>query len=202
MYVTRAQLKATLSLSGETFADADIDAALTAASRMVDGYCRRRFWADADANQVRLYTPSLPGRVAIDDLVTLTALEEDLDLDGVYETPWVLGTDFVLAPANAAADGLPYTQVVVHPAGNRRFGSFRYPNTIRLTGKFGWPAVPGEVVQATSILAGRLLKRAREAPLGVVVIGIESGAVGRVPSVDPDVRALLAPYVRLDATFA
>jgi hypothetical protein len=40
----------------------------------------------------------------------------------------------------------------------------------------------------------------REAPFGVVSVGVDVGAVARISNVDPDVRTLLQPY--MDAPFA
>jgi hypothetical protein len=57
--------------------------------------------------------------------------------------------------------------------------------------------VPAQVKEATSILAARLIRRMREAPFGVVVVGgIDVGAAARIARVDPDVRFLLEPFTR------
>src|SRR3990167_6833959 len=197
-YVTRASLKTTLELTSETYADSDIDDAVAAASRAVDALCGRRFYADADAAQVRYYTPWETELVRIDDLVTLTSLKTDPGGDGTYEDTWTVDTDFVLLPLNRELiDGTnrePYRLIQRHPNGNYKF-VIKYPRTVQLTGKFGWPAVPPAVEQATRVLAGRLLKRARETPYGIVGIGLDGGAV-RMARTDPDVSSLLEPYVR------
>jgi hypothetical protein len=65
-----------------------------------------------------------------------------------------------------------------------------------VTGKFGWAAVPGAIVEAVTILATQLLRRAREAPFGVVAIGMDVGAVTRLAVTDPSVRFLVADYQR------
>jgi hypothetical protein len=69
------------------------------------------------------------------------------------------------------------------------------PSSVAVTGQFGWPAVPAQVIEATTILATRLLRRAREAPFGVVGLGIDGAAV-RISRFDPDVGFLLDPLVK------
>jgi hypothetical protein len=59
---------------------------------------------------------------------------------------------------------------------------------------FGWPVIPDPIVEATSLLAGRLLIRIRQAPLGVLSLGLE-GEAARIGRSDPDVMFLVAPFV-------
>lgn len=195
-YLTSAEMKATLSLTGQSFADADIAAAITAASRMVDGACDRRFYLDADALQVNYYTPDSLRRVMIDDLVVLTSLKIDRGGTGSFTETWTLNTDFVLEPLNAPTDFVasPYESVHVRSLAGRWLPSW-VERSVQVTGQFGWPAVPQPVKTATSLLANRMLKRVREAPLGIVAVGVEGTAM-RLARTDPDVAALLAPYYR------
>lgn len=195
-YASSAELKAALSMSSETFADAEITLALTAASRGIDGAARRRFWKDADANQARVYTPTSAEWVAIDDLIALTSLKTDTDGDGTFENTWTLNTDFVLEPLNAAADSRPWTSVSRHPRGNYRELPVDLPRSVQVSGQFGWSAVPEAVKEATMILASKLLRRVREAPFGVVTVGIDEPSAMRIARTDPDVRFLLADFTR------
>jgi len=196
-YVELEQFKRTTELSGTSFADLDVQAAIVAASRSIDQECGRRFYLDADATQIRYYSPTSSGTVWIDDLTTLTTFGTDESASGTYTTQ-TLNTHFTFEPDNAAADGWPFTRAKTHPTGGINWTT-AYPRSIKITGRFGWPAVPAAIVQATTIMASRLLKRAREAPFGVAGMGIDGSAV-RVPSVDPDVRALIQPYRRLGGT--
>ena len=193
LYVTLEQLKATSELSGMNFADGDARAACSAASRAIDNACDRRFYPDVDANQIRYYEPISSRMVALDDLVTLTTFATDWTDTGTYTT-LTLNTDFVLEPTNAAADGWPWTRAV--PGLFSQSFPYGYPRSVKVTGKFGWASVPSPVSQAATLMAARLMKRAREAPLGTIGFGID-GNVVRVPRLDPDVEALLAPYKRL-----
>jgi hypothetical protein len=191
-YVTIGELKETLSLSGENFADGDLNLAITTASRAVDSVCRRRFWADTDATSVRYYTPDDPCGLDVDDLVTLTELATSPGGTTTFSDVWTVNTDFVAEPLNAAADGKPWTRLEPHPTGNYRFPC--YPRSVRVTGKFGWAAVPSEVKTATVMLASRLVRRTREAPFGVVSFGME-GAV-HIARQDPDIHMLLHDLIR------
>lgn len=192
-YATVPELKQTLSLDGETFADADIARALEAASRGLDGVCQRRFYPDPDANQVRYYTPDIADVLMIDDLIELTAVASDPDGDGTFQHTWVLNSDFVLEPLNAEADGEPWTKVRVHPRGSR-FLPVCAPRSVRVTGRFGWEAVPMVVTQATIVVASKLLMRARQAPFGVA--SFDGGEAFRIARSDPDVAFLIGPLKR------
>ena len=192
LYVTAAQLKATQSMT-TTYADNDVAAAVAAAARAVDNICQRRFYIDPDATSVRYYTPDDPSMLRIDDLVTLTSLVTSSD--GVnFDTTWTVNTDFVLEPLNAQSDSQnqrPYTQAVVHPLGRYQF-NYWFPRSVRLTGKFGWPAVPDAIVSATGLIAAQLLTASRSAPLGIMAF--EGGAI-RVARTNGQAMGLLGPYM-------
>ena len=191
VYLDREEFKASVSLTGQTYADADVDRAVAAASRAIDNATGRRFYPDSTTAHVRYYTPPNPWGFDIDDLITLTSLKTDMDGDGTYETTWTVTTDFLLEPFNAAEDGRPYERVAVQPYGSQSLRCL--PREVEVTGKFGWATVPEEIKQATAILAGRLLKRSREAPFGVVTVGFE-GPAARIARTDPDLDSLLCEY--------
>lgn len=197
-YITVSELKSTLTLTGESFADPDLELAITAASRQVDHITDRRFWLDDlgdddDDFQVRYFTADASGLVWVDDLVQVDELATDADIARTFTSVWTAGTDYLLEPANAVADGLPYTAIRLSPGSSLLFPSYR--GAVRVTGQFGWPAVPDEVKLATKMIASRLVKRAREAPFGVAGVGFDGAAV-RIVSQDPDVLALLEPLRR------
>ena len=198
-YITSAALKATLNISVTT-SDADIAASITAASRALDRICQRRFYADADANQVRYYTPIRWDWLEVDDLVTLTTLKSADDGTGTFANAWTLNSDFFLEPLNAQADAdsWPYTSLRVHPSGAFTFNTF-YPRSVQVTGMFGWPAVPGPIVDGTTLLAERLFKMKREAPLGV--LAFQDVAV-RVARADSNLMILIGAYIKHRAAVA
>lgn len=196
-YSTRAELLATLNLTGETFANDDIDVALEAASRAIDAACDRRFYADSDATQIRYFSADSMWVLPVHDVVTITTVATDVDGDGTFETTLTANTDFFAEPLNAAADGWPYTRLVINPQTSSYFPVGT--RTVKITGKYGWTAVPVAIEQATRILASKLMRRSREAPFGVVSAGIDTGVVMRIAIQDPDVRFLIDPYRRLQA---
>lgn len=186
LYVTRDQLKVTRNI-GSTYADDDIDVAVSAASRACDGYKNDRFYP---TTETRDYTPDrCSNRLTIDSLNTLTSVTVDTAADGTYATTWTEGTEFFLAPRNADADGVPYTEIVLRAQSGAAWPA--YENSIRVIGSFGWATVPANVAQAASILASRLLRRARETPEGILVVAGEAVAAARLGRVDPDVAFLL-----------
>lgn len=192
VYTDLATVKNTLELSSETFADADITVAITAASRAIEKLCRRRFWLDPDANQVRYYNATSHRVVRIDDLVTLTELATGYGQD-TFDVIWTENTQFILEPMNAPSDGWPFTRIRAvynHFPHQRR--------AVRVTGQFGWSTVPDEIVAATAMLATRLFRRAREAPFGIIGFALDAGttAATRIARQDPDVMGLIGPFIR------
>lgn len=204
-YLDSNALKASLDLTNESFADADVSLAITAASRALDNLCHRRFWLDADANQQRYYAARSRRLLEIDDLTVFTALDTDENGDGVYEHNWAPNSDFVLEPVNAAgddgaADGEPFTAVRRHPHSMFSLPA-RMPRGVRVTGQFGWPEIPAAIQEATGILAARLMRRAREAPFGVIGFAMEATSAVHLARQDPDVTMLASSYIRLPTAF-
>lgn len=191
-YITSDQLKATLSMSDEDYADADIDSAVLAASNSINDTCRRRFTLDPDATSIRYYRPLSRRLVEIDDCVQVAELATGQG-DGSFDTIWTPDSQYNLEPFNAAADNEPYTLI---RAVTGHFPAFRdrRSRTVRVTGQFGWPQVPDAITLATSLLASRLLRRVREAPFGIVMIGLE-GAPSQIAQSDPDIFNMIRPYI-------
>lgn len=193
LYTTAGAIKTTLELVGTSFADLDIAKALAAACRGIDNACERRFWLDGDNTSVRYYTPVGAASLAIDDAVDVQGVAVDIAGDGTFEQTWVTNIDYTLEPLNAAADGWPWTRLRVHPR-TTRYLPAGIPRSVKVTGRFGWATVPDQIVEATTILAARLLQRVRSAPFGVVSVGIDAGAAMRIARMDPDVVFLIGPY--------
>lgn len=189
-YCTAAELKARL---GRVDADDDtiIEQVIEAASRHVDGWCDRRFFQETAT--VRYYTAEFSDWLPVDDLVSVTSLETDADGDRVYEDSWA-STDYDLEPYNAALANIarPYTSLRVTPDGDYAFPTIR--KGVKITGTWGWSAVPDAVTEATILHATRLFRR-KDSPYGVAGQG-DFGRVALLPRIDPDVQALLMPYVK------
>jgi hypothetical protein len=190
-YITLEELKHNLSMEGEDFADDTLTLAIAAASRMVEHAASGRTFGKSAAGTVRFFTAASYGSVRLGDVVALTEVATDPAGDNTFSEVWT-PADYRLTPLNAAADGDPYKRL-------ESTGAKVFPlchGAVRLTGTFGWPRVPDEIKQATSILAARLAARAREAPMGVAGFGADGAAV-RIARTDPDVASLLAPFTEL-----
>jgi len=194
-YIELEQLKSSLELTGQTYADADITLAVNAASRGIDAATGQRFYLDADATQVRYYTPTSFRRLEIDPLAVLTTLAIDRANTGTFTETWTQGTDFVLDPLNAVADFRPFERILVRTLSGRWLPA-GFDQSVKVTGQFGWAVIPEDVKTATSILAAKLIRRVREAPFGIVTAGIDQGAAMRIARTDPDVFSLIQPYSR------
>lgn len=198
-YVTLEELKNSSELFGLSFVDYDATRAIAAASRGIDEYCGRRFFSDG-TETVRYYSPVEWGYVQIDDMISCSSISTDQDNDGTFETAWTVNKDYFLEPLNAAADGKPYEQVRINPSGSLRWPWWSWKRSVAVTGTFGWPAVPDQVREATTILASRLIRRKREAPFAVIGMGLDSAGV-RIAKTDPDVCFLLDNLVRDQGVF-
>lgn len=196
-YATLAQIKADMNLGvADSYDDARLEAAISAASRQVDAFTGRRFWQDATVIS-RTYFPNNSAECDVDDISTTSGLlvKVDDDDDGVFETTLTVGTAVILYPLNA--DKL----YPVRPYDFLRIGSsdYSFPTlswrpSVQVTAKFGWPAIPDDVAKATLIQAAQLFK-ASDAVFGVAQFA-ESGYAMRVLNrLNPMAEALLEPYI-------
>lgn len=195
-YVELEELKRSLELAGEAYADDDLALAITAASAAIDSQAGRRFSLDA-ADVTREYLTSRVSWVELDDITAVSGVS----VCEYGETTWTDLTpvdDYALLPRNATADGWPTTALELLPTGSvvsfDPTGEGRW-SRVRVTGRFGWATVPESIKAATMILATRFVKRVREAPFGVAGMGADGIAV-RIASGDPDVAMLTSPYTR------
>lgn len=189
LYVTTAEMKTILNLTGSTY-DAELDLAVSAASRGIDARTGRRFSADTSASSRTFYTLS-PAFLTVGDFLELSSVS------------WLYNgalTDFkaelALVPSPPLKAGPPWGALRTVPDNTTGTGLTALPSsssTITVTAKWGWPAVPDAVKQAARILAARYFRRPREAAFGVAGLGVDSSAV-YVSKYDPDVDALLEPY--------
>ncbi|WP_329274774.1 phage gp6-like head-tail connector protein [Streptomyces sp. NBC_01451] len=189
-YTTTATLKLALNSSDSTRDDL-LTAAIAAASRGIDKNCGRRFYLDG-AVSVRTYNPEIrtvcyeTGELLIvDDIGSATGLVvETGNVGGTYTAV----TDYETWPENALAQGAPITGLLRYSGTWGSSGTAR----IQVTAKWGWPATPEEITQATILQALRLYKR-KDSPEGVLG-SAEWGAV-RVGRVDPDVYELCKRFM-------
>ena len=190
-YVTIADVRSAIGLS-DTIDDLSINLAISAAEDLIDGYCGRSFGTAGTVATARVYSSTVPDLVAIDDATAITLVETDPGLDGSWQDDWT-SSDWQAEPLNGLNNGLswPYTRL-------RAVGDYLYPPSnkaaVRVTGTWGWPAVPDAVKQATIQTTIRLFKRL-DTPLGYGG-GPDTGLLYVSRQLDGDVALLLAPYRR------
>lgn len=195
-YATLAELKTRLGIT-DTDDDSVLEAVIEATSRLIDGYCKRRFYTTA-ADETRYFTATSSGEVFVDDLLSVTSIATDASGDRTYGTTWAT-TDYDLDPINAALDGRAYTHVRTRYSGANTFPS--YAQAVKIVGKFGYSSTTPDVVnEACLIQAARLFKR-RDAPFGVAGVG-DLGEIRLVSALDPDVRLLLGSLINYAGAIA
>lgn len=186
-YINAAELAAYIGID-DSYDNALLLSAATAASEWVNKFCQRQFNKTTTAT-ARTYVAGYPTRLEVDDFHTTTDLivATDTTDTGTYATI----TDYVLQPFNgveAGMTGFPYRKIVTVDS-----ESFPLPTgraRVRVTAQWGWAAVPESVTLATEIVGGFLFNL-KDSPLGVASFG-ESGII-RVRDV-PQAAMLLTPY--------
>lgn len=214
-YLGAEELKATMNLSGSSFADADVNRAIEAASRGLElAYNDGRQWT-IDTQTVRYYTASSTRTVALGDVLKITSVDLDYawgvdtafadDALDVSDDPdlWPFGggtygvnlpvSAYTLMPRSPlhglAADGgngAPFSSLYL----SRATTIYRLPlgrDAVRITGTFGWEKVPEGVKWCVGLVAARMIKRNRDAPWGVAAFGADATtAVIRSFDKDPE----------------
>jgi hypothetical protein len=189
-YATLSEFKAAVGIT-DTTDDAALQSVLDATDTLIDLYCDRKT-GFGTASETRYYTAEDWEYVLTDDLVSVTTLQTDDDANGTYETTWTAGTDYVLAPRNAALDGFPYTEIDTSVTWPRNFPKDVYLG-VKVVGVFGFPAVPAAVKQAEIIQAGAVWN-SRTAPFGVIGSADLGGILRMSRALHPEAALILEPY--------
>ncbi|MFI6270731.1 phage gp6-like head-tail connector protein [Micromonospora zamorensis] len=184
LYATLPELKA-----GRRITTADSDAALTraltAACRQIDRKTGRRFYLD-DTATTRIFATT--GRLTPDGLLLVDDIGSSAGLvvENGSGSTWTSTTAYEAGPDNALSLGLPVTELAAP------VGAWWPGPQVRITARWGWPEVPDEIAMAALLLANRLYLR-KDSPEGIAGGG-EWGAI-RLSRWDPDVEALVSPYI-------
>jgi hypothetical protein len=198
-YATRNQVKAALRIgTADTLDDDLIDNCVGAASRLIDGYCNRRFWQSGTA-EARIFQAEDSFYCSIDDIAgTALTLKSSTQADGTFDLTWSR-SDYQLEPLNGNLDGLTWAYDKIRAVGDYLFptvnANYGEQALVQVTAIFGWPSVPEPVTQATIIQASRIFKR-YDSPLGVVGFG-DLGQIRVSRYLDPDMAQLVEPYRRM-----
>jgi hypothetical protein len=193
-YASLADVKAALRIT-DSVDDSLLEMAIESASRLIDGYTYRYFYNAGTAT--RDFVASDSYLTIIDDLISLSELKTTDEIGSEYVT-WG-SADYQLRPVNGKQDGLnvPYTSIL--STDDLLFNILGEQALVRVTGVWGWTAVPIAIKQATVIQSSRIYKRL-DSPLGVAGFG-DLGAIRVGRALDPDVEQLVMPY-RIMRTFA
>jgi hypothetical protein len=189
-YASLSEFKAAVGITDSTD-DTALQNVLDATDTLIDLYCDRKT-GFGTASETRFYTAEDYEYVLTDDLVSVTTLQTDDDANGTYETTWTSGTDYVLAPRNAALDGFPYTEIDTSVTWPRNFPKDVYLG-VKVVGVFGFPSVPAAVKQAEIIQAGAVWN-SRTAPFGVIGSADLGGILRMSRALHPEAALILEPY--------
>jgi len=189
-YASLSEFKAAVGIT-DTADDGALQSVLDATDTLIDLYCDRKT-GFGTATETRYYTAEDYEYVLTDDLVSVTTLQTDDDANGTYETTWTVGTDYVLAPVNAALDGFPYTEIDTSVSWPRNFPKDVYIG-VKVVGVFGFPSVPAAVKQAEIIQAGAVWN-SRTAPFGVIGSADLGGILRMSRALHPEAALILEPY--------
>jgi len=190
-YATLAELKASDVLNfSDTTHDAVLEREIEAASRAIDEYCGRFFYAITPA-EAHYYSAEEAYILKVDDIYSTTGMtvKADYNGDGTFETTFA-STDYNVYPYSPP-NGKPYTKLEIPPSGSYTFPLG--PKGIEVTALFGWSSVPSAVNQACVMLAQRLHKR-NQTILGQAAASAVGTISLKIPKIDPDVQMLLMPY--------
>jgi hypothetical protein len=200
-YCTLAELKPELRIPTltDTADDTRLEVAIAAASRQIDAHCGRFFWREAGTHTREFYAND-HRRCEVNDISTVTGLvvQVDDDDDGVFETTLTISTDFILRPLNAAdhVPVLPYDEIVLVDAINGNFPMSQSGRPgVRVTARFGWPAIPDDVKKACLVQSAMLFKSA-DAVFGVTEFANAGAALRVGRTINPIAAALLEPYCK------
>lgn len=167
--------------------DAKLQRCLDAATRVIEQAAGRKFELDSTDQTYYVYA-NAQGEIELADIVSITTLKIDTNGDRTYATT-LAATDYELLPYNEARK----QRIRIWPTSSRSFTAGRL---VQLVGRRGYVVggrAPADVQQACLLLASRYYNR-KGAPFGV----LESTSLGqfeRLSAEDPDVAALLKPYI-------
>lgn len=172
-YVTLSALKGTaaLNFTGTAY-DARLLVLVEAVSRQIDAYCGRHFYPLTETRNFDGPSPS-GTRLPLPDFVALTAVTEDTNSDGTFETTWAT-SDYVTWPYNAAptsAWGRAHMALMVNAKSNGSQDAWLTGQQMyQIAGTWGWRAYlvdTGERGSGTLTAAGTALTLTASSTLSV-----------------------------------
>lgn len=196
VYTSVDELADYLKTSNVTVNDSFLALAVESASRAIDDFCSRRFYADATAT-ARTFAPLDAYCLRVDDFFTTTGLvvKTDTSDNGTFDTTWSV-SDYELEPLNGLMRGTPWPYTSIRAVDSETFPTAGLRSgSAEVTARWGWSATPAKVQQATLIKAGRIFLR-KQSVTGVQDGFGEFGAIRITRAADPDVADLLGEFRR------
>ncbi len=183
-YATVDDLREEIRLPNDSYDNVLADY-LRDASGWLDAVCNRDFYRhpQVTGTETRMYHLPSDAFEINDDIVSITTVEYATTTGRPYVA--ALATDWVLLPARVS--GEPYSAVALSDVGLVSTWYAGYA-TVRLTGVFGFAAVPRAVRRATLDIARELYQQG----VGGRPVGLE---FGRLP---PSAQATIERYTRHD----
>ena len=198
LYATLDDLKARLDITATTD-DAVLLAYLEAASREVDNLCHRHFYVETATRYFD--TKSSFSKLLIDDVLSVTTLTTDSELDGTYDgETWTEGptNDFTLWPWNI----WPKMEVDVSVNGDYSFPK-KVDRYVKIIGSFGYgdgkSATPYDAALAAGVAVTVVADDAIEVQLNVSADSvIEPGHTILVESEQIYVGSVAAGFINVE----
>lgn len=179
---------------GDLDDDSVLTIAIAAASRAIDRTANRQF-GRVDEAVARIYTASWDRDrcrwcVAVDDIADAAGLLVAFDSAGDESYASTI-TPVRLRPVNAAADGEPWTELLLPTTAAVTAAA----DGIRVTALWGWAEVPDAIHQAALLQASRFVAR-RDSPFGVAGSPDAGSEVRLLARLDADVEVSIGKYKR------
>lgn len=187
-YSSLAEVKSALRIT-DSIDDSLLEMAIESASRLLDAYTARSFYNAGTAS--RYFVADNDWLTNIDDAIAITEVATDTSADGTYDIIWQ-ASDYQLEPLNGRIDGLAMPYNAIRAVGDYTFPIWGGEALVKVTGTWGFSAVPTAIKQATIIQASRIFKRL-DSPLGVLS-SPDLGFIRVGSRLDPDVAQLVDNY--------
>ena len=163
-----------------------LETLVEAASRAIDTYCNRRFYA---ATATRYYESDAVDGCYLhldDDLLTITTLT-----NGDSSSTVIPNTEYWLWPRNET----PYWAIRLE-AGSTYAWEVDTDYMISVLGTWGWAAAAPDNIKHACIRYAAYLYHQKDAPTFDTTVIPEAGIITVPKGIPEDVRLLLAPYVK------
>ena len=192
LYASTAQIKAALRIT-DAVDDTLINMAGSAASELINGYCGRSF--ENYGTATRYFAPNDLYVLQVDDLAgTAITIQSSSNADVVFDVTFA-AKDYQLEPLNSISEGLTWPFTRIRAVDDYDWSVFGDEATAKITGVWGWPAVPASISQAAVIQGSRIFTRL-QSPLGIAGFG-DMGVVRVSRQLDPDVAQRVEPFRRM-----